>query len=111
MALEKNIRENKTERINKSPLRARKDEKGESARKDINTPKQQTLTPSRDREEPVREPTPSEPSQNDQEEKTENKTEIYEEKAENRAPTPPRAEEERQPSPKEVVEVKTSPKR
>lgn len=108
MALEKNIRENKTERINKSPLRARKDEKGESARREINTPKQQTLTPSRDREEPVREPTPSEPSQNDQEEKTENKTEVYEEKAENRAPTPP---DEEQPSPKEVFEVKTSPKR
>ena len=111
MALEKNIRENKTERINKSPLRARKDEKGDSARKEISSPKQQSLTPSRDREEPVREPTPSEPSQNDQEEKTENKTEIYEEKAEKRSSTPPRIEEERPSSPKEVVEVKTSPKR
>jgi hypothetical protein len=35
MALERNIRDNKTERINKSPLRARKDDKPETAKKSL----------------------------------------------------------------------------
>jgi hypothetical protein len=81
MALERNIRENRTERINKSPLRARKDEKtGSSVQRSLSN-KREDLTPSRDREESVNEPTPSEPaSQNEQEEKAEIRTEIYEEK-------------------------------
>ena len=53
MALEKNIRENKTERINKSPLRKRKEDSNEESPKRslAKSPKTSNITPSRDREE------------------------------------------------------------
>ena len=69
MALERNIRDNKTERINKSPLRARRDDKPETAKKSLSgSQPEKNVTPSRDREEPSAEPS--------QEEKNEIKTQV-----------------------------------
>lgn len=66
MALERNIRENKTERINKSPLRNRKEEQVESPKRSFSPrtdqPEQQTVTPSRDTPEQPQ-PTPDKEEQ------------------------------------------------
>lgn len=77
MALQKNIRENKTERINKSPLRKRKEDSNvESPKRTLaKSPKTSNITPSRDREE--NNPTATEP-----EEKIENNTDVVAEHVE-----------------------------
>ncbi len=77
MALEKNIRENKTERINKSPLRKRKEDSNEESPKRslAKSPKTSNITPSRDREENNSVPTETE-------EKVENGTDVVVENVE-----------------------------
>lgn len=52
MALERVIRDNKVERINKSPLRARREDSQPSPKKSFSPRQEEQLTPSRDNERP-----------------------------------------------------------
>jgi hypothetical protein len=56
MALERAIRDNKVERINKSPLRARREDSQPSPKKTFSPTHQHQYTPSRDQERPTAQP-------------------------------------------------------